>query len=272
MNEEHGTIIDRIVTKDLPLSSEQLEKVKVFCEKKIKSGELVVAGEIPYILRADWLNTSLSAHERACTHVNVAPAEWRQVFEAQCEYILEVCLQGIGQEKSIASLLAWRGALAFLASCVKHGIYTCHIDANRDEHTLEVTSSMPLCADDDAMIRKGQFDFIFLPDPMLASGSSMAFMIDILRSLGIDNRKIILICVVAAPEGVFHILNRYPGVKIFVATLDGRLNQDAYIVDDGIGDAGDKYFFKLLPAYFEQFRTAFDSDQWAHLESLFDQI
>jgi uracil phosphoribosyltransferase len=50
-----------------------------------------------------------------------------------------------------------------------------------------------------------------------------------------------MICVVAAPEGVEVFQQAHPGVKLFVASLDSHLNENAYIIP-GLGDAGDRLF------------------------------
>ena len=46
---------------------------------------------------------------------------------------------------------------------------------------------------------------------------------------------------VSAPEGVARLAETHPNVSIFVAALDERLNDHAYIVP-GLGDAGDRLF------------------------------
>jgi uracil phosphoribosyltransferase len=50
-----------------------------------------------------------------------------------------------------------------------------------------------------------------------------------------------VLCLVAAPEGVEKVERRHPGVEIFAASLDERLNEQGYILP-GLGDAGDRLF------------------------------
>jgi uracil phosphoribosyltransferase len=76
-------------------------------------------------------------------------------------------------------------------------------------------------------------------DPMLATGGSAAAAIDGLKRRGV--RKITLMCLVAAPEGVRALLEAHPDVSIFAAALDRKLNQLGYIVP-GLGDAGDRLY------------------------------
>ena len=46
---------------------------------------------------------------------------------------------------------------------------------------------------------------------------------------------------VAAPEGIRLMEKNHPDVNIYVAAVDERLNDHAYIVP-GLGDAGDRLF------------------------------
>ena len=46
---------------------------------------------------------------------------------------------------------------------------------------------------------------------------------------------------VGAPEGVKVIEEDHPDVELILATLDEKLNDDAYIIP-GLGDAGDRIF------------------------------
>jgi uracil phosphoribosyltransferase len=78
-----------------------------------------------------------------------------------------------------------------------------------------------------------------LLDPMLATGGSAAQALDLIKSAGGRNPR--MICVVAAPEGVRTVESRHPEVEIFTAALDEGLNDRAYIVP-GLGDYGDRLF------------------------------
>lgn len=80
---------------------------------------------------------------------------------------------------------------------------------------------------------------VIVCDPMLATGGSASDAIKMLKEKGCTSVK--LMCLVAAPEGVAKIEEDHPDVDIYVAALDERLNEDAYIVP-GLGDAGDRIF------------------------------
>ncbi len=85
-------------------------------------------------------------------------------------------------------------------------------------------------------------DRIFiLVDPMLATGHSAKYALDVMVKRGVDPQKIRFMALVAAPEGVKVVQDAYPMVPTYVAALDERLNDSAYIVP-GLGDAGDRLF------------------------------
>lgn len=83
--------------------------------------------------------------------------------------------------------------------------------------------------------------FFILVDPMLATGNSSKYALDVLVRHGVAPDKIRFMALVAAPEGVKVVADAYPDVKIYVAALDSHLNENAYIVP-GLGDAGDRLF------------------------------
>lgn len=82
---------------------------------------------------------------------------------------------------------------------------------------------------------------VILVDPMLATGYSAKFALDVLVREGVKPQNIKFMVLVAAPEGVKLIEKYYPDVRIFTASLDEKLNEKAYIVP-GLGDAGDRIF------------------------------
>ena len=80
---------------------------------------------------------------------------------------------------------------------------------------------------------------VFVVDPMLATGGSAVAAIDFLKQYGCQN--IIMMNMIAAPEGVKAVQEAHPDVDIYLAALDEKLNDHAYIVP-GLGDAGDRIF------------------------------
>ena len=80
---------------------------------------------------------------------------------------------------------------------------------------------------------------VFIVDPMLATGGSAVDAITFIKEYGCKN--ITLMNIIAAPEGVAKVQENHPDVEIYVASLDEKLNEHAYIVP-GLGDAGDRIF------------------------------
>lgn len=76
-------------------------------------------------------------------------------------------------------------------------------------------------------------------DPMLATGGSANAAIQCVKERGATSIK--LVCLVACPEGIEAIQKEHPDVDIYVAAIDEKLNDHAYIVP-GLGDAGDRLF------------------------------
>lgn len=81
---------------------------------------------------------------------------------------------------------------------------------------------------------------VFVVDPMLATGGSASATLDILKK-EYGCRSITMLNILAAPEGMALIRKEHPDVDVFVAALDEKLNEHAYIVP-GLGDAGDRIF------------------------------
>ena len=80
---------------------------------------------------------------------------------------------------------------------------------------------------------------VFVVDPMLATGGSAIAAIDFLKQHGC--RQIIMMNIIGCPEGVKAVTEAHPDVDVYLAALDEKLNDRAYIVP-GLGDAGDRIF------------------------------
>ena len=80
---------------------------------------------------------------------------------------------------------------------------------------------------------------VFVVDPMLATGGSAVAAIDFLKARGC--KHIIMMNIIGAPEGVKAVQEAHPDVDIYLAALDEKLNEHAYIIP-GLGDAGDRIF------------------------------
>jgi len=80
---------------------------------------------------------------------------------------------------------------------------------------------------------------VIVVDPMLASGNTAVAAIERLRAAGaVDIR---FVCLLAAPEGMANLHRHHPGVRVWTAAIDERLDDHGYIVP-GLGDAGDRMY------------------------------
>ena len=63
--------------------------------------------------------------------------------------------------------------------------------------------------------------------------------IDFLKKHGCKN--IIMMNIIGCPEGVAAVQKAHPDVEMYLAAVDEKLNENAYIIP-GLGDAGDRIF------------------------------
>jgi len=88
----------------------------------------------------------------------------------------------------------------------------------------------------------------FVLDPMLATGGTLATVIELLADRGAAS--VTAICLLAAPEGLQRVEEAFPGsdgvpsLRVVTAAVDERLNERGYIVP-GLGDAGDRLFGQI---------------------------
>mmetsp|Transcript_2503 Transcript_2503/g.4309 ORF Transcript_2503/g.4309 Transcript_2503/m.4309 type:complete len:477 (+) Transcript_2503:66-1496(+) len=83
---------------------------------------------------------------------------------------------------------------------------------------------------------------VLLMDPILATGSSVLRACELLiKHRGVDEEKIVLLSLIAAPEGIHAVFKRYPRAKVITTEIDAGLDADKS-VKPGVGDFGDRYF------------------------------
>ena len=80
---------------------------------------------------------------------------------------------------------------------------------------------------------------VYLVDPMLATGGSAVQALNVVKEQG--GKDPVLVCIVAAPEGVAEVEKHHPGTVIHAAALDRQLNANKYILP-GLGDFGDRLY------------------------------
>lgn len=108
-----------------------------------------------------------------------------------------------------------------------------HIGLYRDPNTLKPVEYYCKLPSD---IDKRE---VYVLDPMLATGGSGIAAIKFLKDRGA--KSIRFVCLISCPEGIAAMQAEHPDVDIYVASIDDKLNDHAYIVP-GLGDAGDRLF------------------------------
>ncbi len=81
--------------------------------------------------------------------------------------------------------------------------------------------------------------FVFILDPMLATGGSAVAAVAALRDAGASRLR--LLCIVAAPEGVERLQKEFPDVNVYAAAVDRTLDERKFILP-GLGDFGDRLY------------------------------
>ena len=155
--------------------------------------------------------------------------------EVEIKTPVQVCKSKVLSGKKIAVVPILRAGLGMVNGIVKlvPAARVGHVGLYRDPETLkpvEYYCKLPSDVSERMLV---------ITDPMLATGGSAIAAIDLLKQKGA--KSIILMCLVAAPEGVTAVNEAHPDVDIYVASVDERLNDHGYIVP-GLGDAGDRIF------------------------------
>jgi uracil phosphoribosyltransferase len=149
------------------------------------------------------------------------PNEWTEVerISGKKVAVCPILRAGIGMLDGVLSLIS--GArVGFI------GLY-------RDEETLQPVEYYVKLPQDVA-----ERDVILL-DPMLATGNSTAAAVETVRRAGAQS--VVVIALIAAPEGIARVHDDHPDVTIVVASVDRGLNERGFIVP-GLGDAGDRLY------------------------------
>jgi uracil phosphoribosyltransferase len=99
--------------------------------------------------------------------------------------------------------------------------------------------------------------WVLLMDPMLATGGSALMAVDVLKSKGVPEDRILFLNLIASPEGAAKFAQRFPKVRIVTAFVDQGLNEKKYVlfpnliklanticsyIVPGLGDFGDRFY------------------------------
>ena len=85
---------------------------------------------------------------------------------------------------------------------------------------------------------------VLVLEPMLATGGTLSRTIHAIKQHG--GHEILVLCVVAAPQGIERLAHDHPEVRIISAAVDRELNSLFYICP-GLGDMGDRLYGTFPP-------------------------
>jgi uracil phosphoribosyltransferase len=81
--------------------------------------------------------------------------------------------------------------------------------------------------------------FVVVIDPMLATGHSAELALETVLQQNPSN--VVMVSIIAAPEGIRHLENLFPDIPIYTAAVDERLDERKFIFP-GLGDFGDRAY------------------------------
>lgn len=165
----------------------------------------------------------------------VAATENLETETVEVETPLEKRAPGQRLKKHISLVAILRAGLAMVPALktILPGAKVGVIGLARDEKTLNPSQYY------ENLPEKIEGDFVALLDPMLATGGSAVYAINLLKEQ--SARDLTLLSIIAAPEGIERMQKEHPDVTIYTAALDRELNRQGYILP-GLGDAGDRIF------------------------------
>ncbi|KAK3378180.1 uracil phosphoribosyltransferase-domain-containing protein [Podospora didyma] len=83
--------------------------------------------------------------------------------------------------------------------------------------------------------------WVLLLDPMFATGGSAIMAVEVLKSRGVAEDRILFINLIASPEGIKNFATKFPKLRVVTAFVDQGLDEKNYICP-GLGDFGDRYY------------------------------
>ncbi|EFJ49474.1 hypothetical protein VOLCADRAFT_59311 [Volvox carteri f. nagariensis] len=83
--------------------------------------------------------------------------------------------------------------------------------------------------------------YVLLLDPVLGTGNTACKAIQVLLDKGVQESKILFLCIIAAPPGIHRVCQAYPRVKVITSEIDTSIDENWSVVP-GVGEFGDRYY------------------------------
>ncbi|EPQ59350.1 armadillo/beta-catenin/plakoglobin [Gloeophyllum trabeum ATCC 11539] len=134
---------------------------------------------------------------------------------------------GIGMTDALLNL--------FPSASVYHlGIFREKVSLQPVEYYSKLPSTPPI-------------DMCFVLDPLIATGGTACAALNMVLDWGIPLQRIKLLCILASQDGLKRVKAEFPGLEVWVATVDPILT-DKGLISPGLGDTGDRLFNTLRDA------------------------
>ncbi|KAH3901358.1 Uracil phosphoribosyltransferase [Saccharomycodes ludwigii] len=167
--------------------------------------------------------------EEGLNHLPVAPltvsTETNQVFQG-VSFLGKIC--------GVSIIRAGESMEQGLRDCCR-SVRIGKILIQRDEETAKPKLFYEKLPDDIAN------RYVFLLDPMLATGGSAIMATDVLLNRGVKEERIFFLNLICSKEGIDAYHSAYPNVKIVTGAIDKGLDEKKYLIP-GLGDFGDRYY------------------------------
>jgi uracil phosphoribosyltransferase len=66
--------------------------------------------------------------------------------------------------------------------------------------------------------------------------------VQVLLARGVREERIMVLCIIAAPEGISRVCGRYPALRVVTSEIDSHVDAATFTVVPGCGEFGDRYF------------------------------
>jgi uracil phosphoribosyltransferase len=154
------------------------------------------------------------------TTVDTPVIDGASAVRVEREYVIVPILRaGLGMSPAVQAVLP------------RHRV--CLVGLRRNEQTLAPDLYL------DGLPQDLNGASVVVCDPMLATGGSLVYVLDMLRARGAGD--ITVVCLIAAQPGIEHVRAHQGDLRIVCAALDPHLTPAGYITP-GLGDAGDRLF------------------------------
>jgi uracil phosphoribosyltransferase len=169
-------------------------------------------------------------------------------FGAACTFVTDAIIKQTLADgldpRSTAVVYPLRAGLAFYEGALRLDVrHHLMLGIKRDHATA--TPSCYLEPSDSDLRGLDADSHVVVADPMLATAGSVKMCLEYLLQRGVSAERVTVAAMVAAPEGVARLLHETKVRRIIVGRMDQRLNENAYIIDVGLGDCGDQLEFYL---------------------------